>query len=53
MKHKSKAFAKFKEFRAEVENQLCKRIKVIRSDLGGKYLLGDFKVYLTKNGIIS
>ena len=43
MKWKSKTFEKFKEFRVEVENQLSKRIKAIRSDRGGEYLLGDFK----------
>ena len=53
MKWKFKAFEKFKEFRAEVENQLGKRIKAIRSDRGGEYLLGDFKDYLTQNGIVS
>ena len=53
MKWKSEAFEKFKEFRAKVENQLGKHIKVIRSNRGGEYLLGDFKDYLTKNGIIS
>ena len=53
MKRRSKAFEMFKEFRTEVENQLGKRIKAIRSDRGGKYLLGDFKDYLTKNGIVS
>ena len=53
MKWKFETFEKFKEFRAEVENQLGKRIKAIRSDRGGKYLLGDFKDYLTKNGIVS
>ena len=53
MKWKSKAFEKFKEFRDEFENQLGKHIKVIRSDRGGEYLLGDFKDYLTENGIIS
>ena len=47
MRQKSKAFEKFKEFKAEVKNQLGKRIKAIRSDRGGKYLLGDFKDYLT------
>ena len=46
MKRKSKAFEKFKEFRAEVKNQLGKR-KAIRFDHGGEYLLGDFKDYLT------
>ena len=40
MKRKFAAFEKFKEFRAEVENQLGKRIKAIRFDYGGKYLLG-------------
>ena len=53
MKQKSEAFEKFKEFRDEVENQLGKHIKAIRSDHGGKYLFGDFKDYLTENGIIS
>ena len=53
MKRKSEAFEKFKEFRAEVENQLGKRIKAIRSDRGGEYLLGDFKDYLTENGTVS
>ena len=53
MKRKSEAFEKFKEFRAEVENQLGKCIKVIRSDRGGEYLLGDFKDYLTQNRIVS
>ena len=53
MKWKSEAFEKFKKFRAEVENQLGKRIKVIRSDRGGEYLRRDFKDYLTQNGIVS
>ena len=53
MKWKSEAFEKFKEFKVEVGNQLGKRIKAIWSDHGGEYLLGDFKDYLTKNGIIS
>ena len=53
MKRKSETFEKFKEFKAEVENQLGKRIKAIRFDRGSEYLLGDFKDYLTKNGIIS
>ena len=53
MRWKSEAFEKFKEFRAEVENQLGKCIKAIRSDRGGEYLLEDFKDYLTQNGIVS
>ena len=53
MRQKFEAFEKFKEFRAEVENQLGKCIRAIWSDRGGEYLLGDFKDYFTKNGIIS
>ena len=53
MKRKSETFEMFKEFKAEVENQLGKCIKTIRSDRGGEYLLGDFKDYLTENRIIS
>ena len=53
MKRKSKTFEKFKEFRAEVENQLGKRIKAIQSDRGSEYLLVDFKTYLTQNEIVS
>ena len=53
MRRKFEAFEKFKEFRAEVENQLGKRIKASWSDRGDEYLLGDFKDYLTQNGIVS
>ena len=52
MKRRSEAFEKFKEFRGEIENQLGKRIKAIRFDLGGEYLLRVFKDYLTENRII-
>ena len=51
-KRKFEAFEKFKEFRAEVENQLGKHIKPVQSDRGGEYLLGNFKDYLTQNGIV-
>ena len=53
MRRKFETFEKFKKFRVDVENQLGKRIKAIRSDCGGEYLFGDFKDYLTQNGIVS
>ena len=53
IKWKFETFEKFKEFKVEVENQLGKCIKAIWSDRGGEYLLGDFKDYLTQNGIVS
>ena len=40
--HKSEAFEKFKQFRAEVEKQLAKDIKAIRSNRGGEYLSNSF-----------
>ena len=53
MRRKSKSFEKFKEFKAEAEWKLDKHIKSLRSDWGGKYLSGEFKDYLTQEGIVS
>jgi hypothetical protein len=40
--HKSKAFAKFKQFKQLVENQTNYQIKVLRVDNGGEYKLKEF-----------
>jgi transposase InsO family protein len=48
MRHKSKSFDKFKEFKTEVENQLNKSINALRSDRGGEYLSYEFIMYLKK-----
>ena len=53
MKYKSKTFEKFKEFRGEVQKQLGKCIKTLRSDRGGEYLSQEFQSYLRDNGILS
>ena len=53
MKHKSKSFEKFKEFKNEVQNQLGKGIKILRSDRGGEYLSQEFRDHLVQCGIIS
>ena len=53
MKHKSEAFEKFKEFQNEVENQLDRKIKALRSDRGGEYLSYDFDDHLKSCGIVS
>jgi len=53
MKHKSEAFKKFKEFQNEVENQLDKKIKALRSDRGGEYLSNEFDSHLKDCGILS
>ena len=51
--HKSESFEKFKEFHNEVQNQLGKTIKALRSDRGGEYLSQDFVDYLKNCGIVS
>src|SRR3954447_18732207 len=53
MKHNSETFEKFKEFQSEVENQLNKKIKFLRSDHGGEYLSYEFGMHLKKCGILS
>ena len=53
MQHKSDTFEKFKEYRAEVENQLGKTIQTPRSDRGGEYLDNDFEEFLVEHGIVS
>ena len=42
MRHKSESFKKFKELKNEVQNQLGKNIKILRSDRGGEYLSQEF-----------
>ena len=53
MRHKSESFEKFKEFRQEVQNQLGKSIKILRSDREGEYLSSEFGEYLKECGIVS
>ncbi|KAI3782170.1 hypothetical protein L2E82_12204 [Cichorium intybus] len=53
IKHKSDTFEKFKEFKNEVENQLGRKIKMLRSDRGGEYLSIEFLDYLKECGIVS
>ena len=53
MRHISKSFEKFKEFKNKVENQLDKKIKALQSDRGGEYLSQEFEDLLKECGIIS
>ena len=43
----------FKSFQNEVQNQLGKTIKALRSDRGGEYLSQEFDDHLKTCGIIS
>ena len=53
IKHKSESFEKFKEFKTEVQNQLGKTIKALRSDQAGEYLSQDFLLSYENFGIVS
>ena len=53
MRHKSETFDKFREYKVEAKKQLGVHIKQLRSDRGGEYLYGEFKFYLTQEGIVS
>ena len=45
MKHKSKVFGLFKVFKALVENQCGRKLKVLRSDNGGEYVKSEYINY--------
>ena len=53
MKHKSKSFEMFKIFKNEVQNQLGKNIKALRSYRGGEYLSQEFIDHFRDYGIVS
>ena len=52
LKNKDEAFSMFKIYKAEVENQLNKKIKVLRSDRGGEYFSNEFSNFCEEHGII-
>jgi hypothetical protein len=51
LKAKSEVFTRFQEFRALVENQSGKRIKVLQSDNGGEYSSRQFIDFYAQHGI--
>ena len=62
IKERTEALDKFKIFKAEVENQHDKRIKIVRSDRGGEYygrhtpygqVPGPFARFLQETGIVA
>ena len=52
LRTKDEAFEAFKEFKAKVENQKERKIKVLRSDRGGEYFPDEFNKYCEEHGII-
>nr|GEU94539.1 hypothetical protein [Tanacetum cinerariifolium] len=53
LKHKQEVFETFKVFQKEVENQLAKTIKSLRSDRGGEYMSQEFLDHLKDHGFIA
>ncbi|XP_022156712.1 uncharacterized protein LOC111023556 [Momordica charantia] len=53
MQHQSETLKKFKEYKAEVDNQLGKTIKTLQSDQGGKYMNLKFQDYMIEREITS
>ena len=51
LKNKFEAFEKFKLFKAKVENESGHKIKCLRSDNGGEFTSGEFKIFYEENGI--
>ena len=51
LKQKSETFVKFKEFKALVEKQSDRKIKVLRSNRGGEYDSKAFHDYYKQHGI--
>lgn len=51
LKQKSETFAVFKRFKALVEKEIGKYIKVLRSDRGGEYMLNNFMEFCQDHGI--
>jgi len=52
LKTKDEALHYFKTYKAEVENQLERKIKRLRSDGGGEYFSVDFSDFCVEHGII-
>jgi hypothetical protein len=51
MKTKGQVFSRFQEFKALVENQTRKKIRVLRSDNGGEYTSKEFMEFCAGEGI--
>ena len=51
LKSKSEVFSKFREWKVMVERSTGRKLKVWRSDNGGKYTSGKFAEFLVSEGI--
>ena len=51
LRQKSETFAKFREYKALVENYYDRKIKALRSDHGGEYTCNQFTKFMREEGI--
>jgi len=51
LKAKSEVFERFREFKTLMENQIGKKIRVLRTDNGGEYTSNEFMEYCLAEGI--
>jgi len=51
MTKKDETFSKFIEFKALVEKETSKKVKALRSNNGGEYVLNEYKNLCAKEGI--
>ena len=52
LKSKDEALHYFKVYKTEVENQLERKIKHLRSDRGGEYFSNEFNLFCEEHGIV-
>jgi transposase InsO family protein len=52
LKTKDKVLQYFKIYKAEVENQLERKVKRLRFDRGGEYFSSEFSEFCVEHGII-
>ena len=51
LRHKSEVYGVFRKWKAAVENETGRRLKILRSDNGGEYTSTEFREYLERCGI--
>jgi len=51
LQNKSESFCEFKESKALIENQIEKKIKVLRANNGGEFYKNEFEEFFKKCGI--
>jgi len=51
MKTNTQVFSRFQEFKSLVENQTCRKIRVLRSDNGDEHTFNEFIKFCIQEGI--